>query len=411
MTEFELLSFEGIYHADLNFNEKTLKRIIEIIYELENDPDKIYSSEGRTFKLKNGFHSINILDKKFGLMEKYEELNLMVSRIQEILFTEFTDRNLFCTLKYSGEIFINEIWINILRIEDYNNPHTHTNCLLSGNFYLSVPKDISKTEGYKPGYLCWIGNDSKHLNCPFDMENRLHLTEPIINKGVIFQSDMRHQVLPHFSKEDRIGCAFNSSYVNNYTYDDLYPVPYWLPLKYNKIIKEENIIDDNTYHLKFKNGIELDIHHKDIRNFIGKDVYFDISELKKHRDKYSIDHNKYFNHITKKDDQLDSNKNKQNNFHDYIDFDINILLNSLEKGSLLTNEEGVHPVFLLDYEQIKDIITDAFLIYFKDSNIKGIVNKNGTSMDDNNGTILGLSITLVVLFLIFIIYLFYNYKK
>ena len=55
---------------------------------------------------------------------------------------------------------------------------------------------------------------------------------------------------------------------------------------------------------------------------------------------------------------------------------------------MLTNEEGVHPVFLLDYEQIKDIITDAFLIYFKDSNIKGIVNKNGTSMDDNNGTIL-----------------------
>jgi len=49
----------------------------------------------------------------------------------------------------------------------------------------------------------------------------------------------------------------------------------------------------------------------------------------------------------------------------------------------------------------------------KKLNGEGIVRENDNSVNDdnNNGTMLGLSITLAVLFLIFIIYLFYNYKK
>ena len=94
MVKYQVINFQGIYEADLGFNQVTLDKIIEQIYELENDKDKKYHSAGRTFQIKNGFHSCNILDSKLGLMEKYTELNLLVSRIQEILFTEFANGKL-----------------------------------------------------------------------------------------------------------------------------------------------------------------------------------------------------------------------------------------------------------------------------------------------------------------------------
>ena len=77
----------GVYSCDLNFNKETLNKICEQVYELENEPDKkFHSYSSRTFKIHNGFHSVNILDEKYGILEKYEELKILVSRIQELLF-------------------------------------------------------------------------------------------------------------------------------------------------------------------------------------------------------------------------------------------------------------------------------------------------------------------------------------
>ena len=62
-----------IYSCSLNFNNKTIQKIIDEIYEIENE-NKYSSESGRTFKLSKGFHSVNLLDKKYGLLEKYHHI-------------------------------------------------------------------------------------------------------------------------------------------------------------------------------------------------------------------------------------------------------------------------------------------------------------------------------------------------
>lgn len=385
MVQFQPIKVDGIYNCDLGFNQPTIDKIVEQIYELENDEEKRYHSAGRTFQIKNGFHSCNILDPKLGLMEKYKELNLLVSRIQEIIFTEFTDKSLFCTFNSFGEIYIKELWINILRIEDYNNPHTHPNNHLSGNFYLKVPYDMDSTKGskyspgYNPGQLVWITQTNQNT-CSFNCPSYIKSTKPQANKGVIFESHMPHQVLPHFSKEDRIGCAFNAEYREDYSYDDLYPVPYWIPLKYKVKIVKENILSDSEYKITFKNGIEvvidkynfIDINGKmaDINNFkdfIDKELIVNPFELQKNRNKTSIEKGNYFGDFGVHDDYFSSKEVlwKKEDLHYYEDNKSDILLLIFSgKGGMNSGPTFIFHNFLSEYRMDKLFLRDNQFSWF-----------------------------------------------
>jgi uncharacterized protein (TIGR02466 family) len=383
MVNFQVINVDGIYNCDLGFNQATLDKMVKQIYELENDENKKFHSAGRTFQIKNGFHSCNILNPELGVMEKYKELNLLVSRIQEILFTEFNDSKLFCTFNSMGEIYIKELWINILRIEDYNNPHTHPNNHLSGNFYLKVPNDMDSTKGtkyspgYNPGQLLWITQTNQNT-CSFHPPTPIHSTKPTENKGVIFESHMPHQVLPHFSKDDRIGCAFNSVYKEDYSYDDLYPIPYWLPLKYDVEIKKENIISDSEYKIKFKNGIEIIIDKYNfvgnngsiltidkMDDFIDKKLLVNPFELQKHRNKSSIEKDYYFGKLF--DDYFSSKEElwKKKDLHYYEDNKSDILLLIFSgKGGNNSGPTFIFHNFLKEYRMDKLFLRDLDFSWF-----------------------------------------------
>ncbi len=395
MVKYQVINFQGIYEADLGFNQVTLDKIVEQIYELENDEDKKYHSAGRTFQIKNGFHSCNILDSKLGLMEKYIELNLLVSRIQEILFTEFADGKLsFCTFKSFGEIFIKELWINILRIEDYNNPHTHPNNHLSGNFYLSIPSDMENkiknniSPTYSPGHLLWISPTNQNI-CPFHNSRNMTTFKPQTNKGYIFESHMPHQVLPHFSKEDRIGCAFNSEYRKDYSYDDLYPVPYWIPLKYKTIIKKENILSDSEYQLEFKNGIKIKIDKYNFKNIngseividnmesiIGKELVINPFELQKHRNKTTILKDNYFGE--EKDDYFTSKEVlwNENDLHYFEENKSDILLIIFSGKGFGNKPTFIFHNFLSEYRMDK--------LFLRDLNYSWFLNNPNFHKEGNN---------------------------
>ena len=107
------------------------------MYEMENHPDNIYSSDSRTFRLNKGFHSCNLFEKE--ILEKYENIKILVSRVQELLYNYFCVENNIDFTIAPQLLRIKEIWFNILRTGDFNTVHNHPNCFISGNFYLKVP--------------------------------------------------------------------------------------------------------------------------------------------------------------------------------------------------------------------------------------------------------------------------------
>lgn len=269
-----------IYKCSLAFNEKMIQNIIKDIYELENHPDKLYHSEGRTFKINNGFHSCNLLDKKYGILEKYENLRILVSRVQELLYNHFEAGDITFVKNKTGNLRIYEIWINILRVTDYNLPHNHSNYDISGNFYLQTN---NKKNQDTDGGLAFLNYDTVHYTLPNDVlpsESNIKIVSPVPNLGVIFQSHFKHVVLPHFSDEDRIGIAFNAKYDYTYAYDNIYPIPYWFPIKYKCLVKEEYIDEDNKLNIPLKNGTFISLKIDDRNKYINKVLDLGYDNLK-----------------------------------------------------------------------------------------------------------------------------------
>ena len=234
-----------IYKCSLNFTPKTLNQIINQLYQLEKDG--LSSKTSRTFKLNKGFHSVNLLDESYGILDNYFYIKLLVSRIQEILFNDFKESNTGIDfINNPGGLKIKEVWCNILRAGDYNVPHHHQNCDISGNFYLNSLCEDTKIHE-TDGCLFWIGEAHNNYMIPtHPNEMFANAIQPKENLGVIFRSWKKHVVLPHFSDEDRIGIAFNSIYEKEFHYDDIQPIPYWLPIKYSLSITMNNTKHNET---------------------------------------------------------------------------------------------------------------------------------------------------------------------
>lgn len=300
MSKFSPISIKNyeIYNTNLQFNNETLSKIIKEIYELENDKNKKYHSIGRTFIVNKGFHSCNLLDKSKVNLENFEYLKLLISRIQELLYNYFEAGDINFNVDIPGCLQISEIWVNILRQGDYNLPHNHANYDISGNFYLQTLNKEDKLND-KDGSLMFLNYDSVHHYLPKEIDPNEGISKFVIpgpNQGVIFRSHQKHIVFPHFSNKDRIGIAFNAKYVPTFTYDDIYPTPYWLPIRYNHVIKQEDIINDKTAQINLKNKLSLSYSQLNIKNLIGRKIKFTKKGLEQLvKTHYTLDYDKYFN--------------------------------------------------------------------------------------------------------------------
>ena len=288
----------GIYLTDLKFKDTFLQKIIRDIYEIENAPNNKYSHPtGVTFRIINGFHSANIIDPKYGLLEKYETLRILTSRIQELLYNfESTNINF---KKGTGLLKINELWINILRVGDYNLPHNHPNHHIAGNFYLQVPKE--KKDNYE-GTLGFEPHTDNNLLLPASIQTGpvMSMIFPKPNLGVIFNAYLKHIVIPHFSNEDRIGIAFNAVYEEKQNYFDIYPKPYWYPSRLTYTITKEDEIDTQNrlvLNLPYDNKLYIPLSQRAERNYFNnKSIVLGEDQLKIFENKYLLsDIDNYFN--------------------------------------------------------------------------------------------------------------------
>ena len=107
---------------------------------------------------------------------------------------------------------LDNLWININGYKDTNDYHLHSNCLLSGVYYIQTPKDCGNINFYHPS----------HDTFQYDWNN-LAINQNNYNSAVwwlpskagklyIFPSWLKHLVKPNLNKkEKRISISFNLS--------------------------------------------------------------------------------------------------------------------------------------------------------------------------------------------------------
>jgi|TARA_R100001530_G_scaffold1376_1_gene2455 uncharacterized protein (TIGR02466 family) len=139
----------------------------------------------------------SLVSKDLNILKKYRELNKEINKavdatLQEILMLKNINYRIFSS------------WLTKVEPKGYGDSHRHSNSWLSGIYY---PKG-------DPGFSVkfFLDNKSQFFTDPieYNIFNSSHWTVPAEdNLLILFFSQLRHQIMPNQSTEDRFSLAFN----------------------------------------------------------------------------------------------------------------------------------------------------------------------------------------------------------
>jgi len=181
--------FKSVFAYEyLNLDLDLIKKECQYIVE---------QSPSRTFSNRGGYQSHDLQFTTKGLIDMEKNITKKVKLFAKKI------------LELQNNIKLDNIWLNINKYKDYNVDHEHPGSIVSGVFYISVPKNS--------GEIAFIGNTKiysylNHKNYNINFNNCATYKVPVENnKLILFPSWLVHRVEPNFSNEDRISFSFNYS--------------------------------------------------------------------------------------------------------------------------------------------------------------------------------------------------------
>lgn len=103
---------------------------------------------------------------------------------------------------------LDSIWINILKPGGVHTAHIHPHSVISGTYYVAVPKGSSALKFEDPRLGLMMAAPPKKASAPREAQSFVYVA-PKAGSLVLFESWLRHEVPPNQSREDRISVSFN----------------------------------------------------------------------------------------------------------------------------------------------------------------------------------------------------------
>ena len=172
-----------VYLLDNVLNERFL-------LDIRKDIASSYNTETRNWQSKADLHR-QPLDCYFNLTEKI--LNAADDIVNDLKF------------KYEGMI-ITDMWSNVLKPSETHRPHTHSNNMLSGVFYVEAEQTAGIIFTDPRPQAGVLQPDVKEQ---FVDNASLIKYESATNRMILFPSWLQHYVPINETKSNRISIAFN----------------------------------------------------------------------------------------------------------------------------------------------------------------------------------------------------------
>jgi uncharacterized protein (TIGR02466 family) len=99
-------------------------------------------------------------------------------------------------------------WANVMGRGTHHGLHIHPLSVLSGVYYVNVPKNSSALKIEDPRMGLLMAAPPRRRKAPAHQQNYLWL-QPKAGEFVLFESWMRHEVPPHRGREPRLSISFN----------------------------------------------------------------------------------------------------------------------------------------------------------------------------------------------------------
>ena len=149
--------------------------------------------KGRIVSNYGGWQSQPFLtiDKKFKSL--FDNINISVKKVEK-------------NLNLKKELFLKNYWCNVNGLGSFNRPHEHPDCVVSGVYYVSIPKNSGSIVFLNKDLDAFYQNNIKTYN---EYNSSSWTISPEENKCILFPSHLTHYVEPNLNKKERISISFN----------------------------------------------------------------------------------------------------------------------------------------------------------------------------------------------------------
>ncbi|MGZ3692968.1 MAG: TIGR02466 family protein [Bdellovibrionota bacterium] len=196
----EFLFPTQLYKANLKAAARAQKQMLAEIEDIAglDIAGKSWSQEN----YRNGFTSyasannLHRISPTFGALEK--EINLHVKKFSLSLEQDLQGEKLEMT----------NCWVNIMPANVYHGSHLHPLSVISGTYYVKVPRGASAIKFEDPRFTAFMGAPPKKQNASRKNKTFVEVS-PAAGSLILFESWLRHEVPINTSKEPRISVSFN----------------------------------------------------------------------------------------------------------------------------------------------------------------------------------------------------------
>ena len=113
-----------------------------------------------------------------------------------------------CAFDLSRKLKLDSLWVNILKPGGTHSGHIHPHSVVSGTIYVEVPPGAGALKLEDPRLPMLMAAPPRRTDAPEDLRTFIY-AEPSPGSIFLWESWLRHEVMPHAGKSERISISFN----------------------------------------------------------------------------------------------------------------------------------------------------------------------------------------------------------
>ena len=113
-----------------------------------------------------------------------------------------------CAFDLARKPKLDSLWVNLLKSGGHHSGHIHPHSIISGTLYVEVPPDSGSIRFEDPRLPMMMAAPTRRDDAPEELRPFVSV-EPRPGLLLLWESFLRHEVLPGAAKADRLSISFN----------------------------------------------------------------------------------------------------------------------------------------------------------------------------------------------------------
>ncbi|WP_066652684.1 MULTISPECIES: TIGR02466 family protein [Sphingomonas] len=114
-----------------------------------------------------------------------------------------------CAFDLAGrKLKLDSLWVNVMKPGATHSGHIHPQSVVSGTVYIAVPPGAGAIRFEDPRLGLMMAAPLRRDDAPEALQRFVHV-EPAPGTLLLWESWLRHEVMPHAGKDERISVSFN----------------------------------------------------------------------------------------------------------------------------------------------------------------------------------------------------------